>query len=739
MNHIIPLIPFFSRCRSLLYGLALSVCTICGALAGYCEETVLEYDFSNRYLWEKTTGYFYKYSNDGKIFRLGGEWLHTGIYDGYGNDYIDFGSSAFIVFPKYDRNISKVVFVTTKHVSMYNSAEVEVGTYPASRQDFIPYPDSSKYDFPTDEGVEFAITNEMAPFMNDSEPFAVRFNNYEAYIAAVKVYLVDDDAPVGTHLTVDTPDGEYANGQTVSVSCDNADATIFINDEEQSEYTLAFTESAPEVTLDIEARDKSGETLCRETHTYTWKSAPVPVFTPEIGATITAGQEVAVNAEGAYLTVSYTPADTEHHFKSEGNDRVRFGVYITANNIPLKIRLTATATADGLRPSVVTYDTTIDRSNVAEDFTLEVTPDNNNLYYGDLLHIRPASQSAQTGYKILYSTAPVTFFSYNVYDDNEGILISESEFPAGGILYIFAVLDDGRYYALNYELNPQDRTEPVTPLPEGAVAYKPVPSGTTTYKAVEPSFVDVTDDNGRPVAKAFANYYILAGGDRIMTNSSLHDGAEYNTTSDNSIIVMPDTDVLEFALIPVSGSDDRYLMFIPGTKTSWPAGTDEATARAEWLAAGSYSSAADWRHNTTANAPAEVATYAPVDTPTVGTNTTADMREAQQFSVKYGRLELPDKKTATTTHKIVYDKTSRRFTCSCNNLGDAEQSASLALIDTTGKNGGLSTGVSTVSVDETTEDTTPVWYTLQGVRLEDHPTRPGAYIDATTRRIIIIR
>jgi len=722
----------------LLYVFTLSVCTICGALAGYCEETVLEYRFDNHELWseEKDSNGFYEYLNGDK-FKFYGQWEKYGI-GGPGNEFLDLENDC-LVFPKYDKKISKVVFVTTTLGTMTNPADVEVGTYPLDKKVFKKFSGSSTYKFPIEEGVEFTITDEMAPCMNDSDPFAVQFYFYSVYISAVKVYLVDDDAPVGTRLTVDTPDGEYADGQTVGVSCDNADAMIFINDVEQSEYTLAFTESTPEVTLDIEARDKSGKTLCRETHTYTWKSAPVPVFTPEIGAAITAGQEVTVNAAGACLTVSYTPAYTGHQFKAEGYDRVSFGVYITANEIPLEMRLTATATADGLRPSVVTYDTTIDRSNVAEDFALEVTPDNNNLYYGDILHIRPAPQSAQAGYKILYSTAPVTFFSYNVYDDNEGILISESNFPAGGILYIFAVLDDGRYYALNYELIPQDRTEPVTPHPEGAVAYKPVPSGTTTYKAVEPSFVDVTDDNGRPVAKAFANYYILAGGDRIMTNSSSHDGAEYNTASDNSIIVMPDTDVLEFALIPVSGSDDRYLMFIPGTKTSWPAGTDEATARAEWLAAGSYISAADWRHNTTANAPAEVATYAPVDTPTVGTNTTTDMREAQQFSVKYGRLELPDKKTATTTHKIVYDKTSRRFTCSCNNLGDAEQSASLALIDTTGKNGGLSTGVTTVSVDETTEDTTPVWYTLQGIRLEGRPTRPGAYIDATTRRIIIIR
>lgn len=738
MNH---LKPFFSHCRSLFYVLALSLCTICGALAGYCEETVLEYDFNDKYQWEYGTANLVTYIPTNEKFRLALEWDSDGAL-GQGKDYFVVQND-YIAFPEYDKRINKITIDLPPKVTAESGISFQIMDYDFSTKQTKSLSEI-KYQYPDTEGAQLFITSSNTPELAMYEKaLALKFEGgYNgARFNKITVYLEDSgqDIPVGTRLTVDTPDGEYADGQTVGVSCDNADATIFINDVEQSEYTLAFTESAPEVTLDIEARDKSGETLCRETHTYTWKSAPVPVFTPEIGAAITAGQEVTVNAAGAYLTVSYTPAYTGHQFKAEDYDRVCFGIYITANDIPLEMRLTATATADGLRPSVVTYDTTIDRSNVAEDFALEVTPDNNNLYYGDILHITPASQSAPAGYKILYSTAPVTFFSYNVYDDNKGILISESEFPAGGILYIFAVLDDGRYYALNYELNPQDRTEPVTPLPEGAVAYKPVPSGTTTYKAVEPSFVDVTDDNGRPVAKAFANYYILAGGDRIMTNSSSHDGAEYNTTSDNSIIVMPDTDVLEFALIPVSGSDDRYLMFIPGTKTSWPAGTDEATARAEWLAAGSYSSAADWRHNTTANAPAEVATYAPVDTPTVGTNTTADMREAQQFSVKYGRLELPDKKTATTTHKIVYDKTSRRFTCSCNNLGDAEQSASLALIDTTGKNGGLSTGVTTVSVDETTEDTTPVWYTLQGIRLEGRPTSPGAYIDATTRRIIIIR
>lgn len=702
----------------------------------YAAGRVVEYDFSDHTLWEydETARNIYEYQPTGERFRLAADWGQVSV-GGPGDEYFVVQSD-YIAFPEYSEPIIKIEFVLPAGVTPESGIEVRAGEYDYTTRIFSSLSENS-YPYPTVENASFVMTASSVPELKRyTKAFAVSFSGgiNGANFNSIRVYFGDagSDTPVTgeTHITISHPSGDYPSGTTVTVSTDNSDAKLYINGIECASHTLSFSDDNDTQTLNFEARDTAGKQLCSESRTYGWKSVPAPTISPVMTDNMTPGSSVTIKtADGTPLAVTYTLSrgGTETRTFAGGSSALTLCVPVPGETV----NIAAESTLVGCRPGRVTAQTTVN-AEYAGNFSLSVSPSlNDAVISGTKVTVSP---STPRDCRILYAvTSPGTeagLFDYQEYDESKGIVIYDDCH-----LSLYAVADDTYVYSTERDVE-VGGSGPIEPVTGYGMQYRPL----TDYSTIAaPEYVTFTDEYGTPSGHRFANYYIImyggSDGDYVMSGDRFGSGMKavrVGHDKDGYPAVTAGCGVLEFALIE-SNTPGRYVMFIPGEKIEWPLGTDESVARAEWLASGTYFAASDsWSHTTMYGAPPRELCG------------TTDVNEALSIELINRNEGIVTSRSYSNTHRLIYDTLSggktAKFMCSCQMRNDMSPTLACLAGSLVTDGNGLSTGgVEPVREDDVVDTANERWYTVEGIAIEGRPSRPGLYINASTRKVILVR
>lgn len=684
------------------------------------------YDFTDASLWS-TVG-----DNDCFTYLPTDEQLYTcGNLPSGGSTTI---SSNGLELPRYERKVASV----TLTMMSYTTSSLRVYWF---------QPDGSYKVISSNTPINVDENNRMAvditldqSWITDGGYLSIRPRNHDIQLTRVDVYfeggVVSPIDPTEAYVTFVPEASEQPDGTMVSVTLAQQYAdkgyTLTVNDMPDNEFTLHFTDSNTDFTVEYQVSDAGGHVVETDARHYTWATVEAPSIShgkAPVPSTIQLFEALTVSGPADAdldLTVSYV-SDAPHkytrHIPAGNTPRVRM---FEPDALGHDVTVSATAYTDRFRPATTTVTTHLsdDYTSVTARAVID-TPDNNIYTSGDKVtyHIETQDNYHWNPITLQHPLAPwcyakiydntefCPFFDYyDLYTEPMYLLLDRScQIQFIGRIAKATDHDNGQFYHCALTLDTANDNN-------NAVTFSPV----TDNSDIMAAQLKPTDhDDGM---RTFLNHYIVTGTDEYGNLYAM-------TTVGNDSYTGLDG-------IRIADSTSVDINISTGHNAAWL--TLFASDNGPESGPGSY--LAGWSNDYTVSDPTltysqaayswisakntHMLTYASFDH-TDRSATTKD-NETSPITISPDRISFGDKHPG---HEIVFSRDTRVFECSCTSPAYARSPIHIAANLHDSYND-LNTSISSVTDDTTTTHhaSATAWYTIQGIALPSSPTAPGIYI-----------